>query len=154
MRTAILFAAAAIGLGFPAGLGLAVYMASGSSLAPPAASASVPTGTIAQPSTEPGTETTGVDVSGKCDELEHRNDPECLPGAGGTVDETTGQADTTQGTETTETEEDSSGKGRGRGRGDSGSRPRPQERHQHIRPGCTGWYAPGLALPLCGHPRL
>jgi hypothetical protein len=123
MRTAILFAAAAIGLGFPAGLGLAVYMATGSTLAPPAASASVPTGTIAEPSLE----TTGVDISGNCDEFEHRNDPECLPGAGGTIDdtttgetttdETTTDETTTTETEVTETDGDSSGKGRGRGRG-------------------------------------
>jgi hypothetical protein len=111
MRSAILFAAAAIGLGFPTGLGLAVYLASGSSLAPPAASARVPTGTIAEPSTL----TTGQDVSGNCDEPEHRLDPECLPGA--TVDETTTGETTTDETETTETGDDSSGKGRGRGRG-------------------------------------
>lgn len=115
MRTAILFAAAAIGLGFPAGLGLAVYMASGSTLAPPAASARVPTGTIAQPSQE----TTGVDISGNCDEAEHRDDPECLPAGGPPTDETTtdGTTDETETTEATETDEDSSGKGKGRGRG-------------------------------------
>jgi hypothetical protein len=117
MRTAILFAAAAIGLGFPAGLGLAVYMASGSTLAPPAASARVPTGTIAQPSTQPSPETTGVDISGNCDEAEHRNDPECLPAGGPPTDETTTGETTTDETETTEMDEDSSGKGRGRGRG-------------------------------------
>ena len=114
MRTAILFAAAAIGLGFPAGLGLAVYMASGSTLAPPAASARVPTGTIAQPSRE----TTGVDISGNCDEAEHRDDPECLPAGGPPTDETTTDETTTdETTEATETDEDSSGKGKGRGRG-------------------------------------
>ena len=112
MRRAALFAAAAIGLGFPAGLGLAVYLASGSSLAPPAASARVPTGTIAEPSGE----TTGLDVSGNCDEAEHRLDPECLGGTT-TGDTTTDETTTTDEVTTTETDEDSSGKGRGRGRG-------------------------------------
>ena len=117
-----------IGLGFPAGLGLAVYMASGSSLAPPPASASVPTGTIAEPSLPPLTDTTDTtttdgDVSGNCDELEHQFDPECVGGAtteDTTTDETTTETDTTT-TETDTTDTDSSGKGRGRGRGgDSG----------------------------------
>ena len=94
MRRIALLAAAIVGLGFPAGLGLAVYLASGGSLAPPAATARVPTGTIAQPIPLPSTtnETTTD---------------------GTTTEETTTEADTT----TTETESDSSGKGRGRGRG-------------------------------------
>ncbi len=110
MRRAALLAAAVIGLGFPLGLGLAVYMASGSTLAPSPASARVPTGTIAEPSLPPlttDTTTTDEDISGNCDEAEHRNDPECLPGVkldNTTTDETT-----------TETGEDSSGHGHGRG---------------------------------------
>jgi hypothetical protein len=101
MRRAALFAAAAIGLGFPAGLGLAVYMASGSSLAPPPASARVPTGTIAEPSLPPLGTTTDDTTT---DETT-------------TEDTTTGETTTGGDTTTTETDEDSSGKGRGRGRG-------------------------------------
>lgn len=132
-RLAILMAAI-VGLGFPAGLGLAVYLASGSNLAPPA-TARVPTGTLARPSTPPVTTTSTVeDVSGNCDEAEHRFDPECVgatttdgtPTVGtrtddATTDETTtNEADTT----TTETEDDSSGKGRGRGQGGGSNRGR------------------------------
>jgi hypothetical protein len=121
MRRLALLIAAIVGLGFPAGLGLAVYLASGSSLSPPAASVRVPTGTIARPSTPP---TTVEDLPGKCDEAEHRFDPECLP-AGTTTDETTTDEITTDETTTDETtteletttETDSSGKGRGKGRG-------------------------------------
>jgi hypothetical protein len=103
MRRAALLLAATVGLAFPAGLGLAVYLASGSSLAPPAASARVPTGTIAEPSTlSTATGTTTTDET--------------------TTDETTtGETETeTTETETTETDGDSSGKGRGRGRGRGG----------------------------------
>lgn len=111
MRRPVLLAAAVVGLAFPAGLGLAVYAASGSTLAPPAATARVPTGTIARPSTPPP----GVDVSGNCDEAEHRFDPECTGVPGSTADTTTAETET-ETTETT-TEPDSSGDGRGRGRG-------------------------------------
>jgi hypothetical protein len=126
MRRLALLTAAVVGLAFPAGLGLAVYLASGSTLAPPA-TARVPTGTIARPSTPPATTTSTVeDVSGNCDEAEHRLDPECVGGTttGGTTDErttderTTDEATTEADTTTTEAEEeeDSSGQGRGRGR--------------------------------------
>ena len=113
MGRAILFAAAVIGLAFPLGLGLAVYMASGSTLSPTPASSRVPTGSIAEPSLPPlatnGTTTT-EDLSGNCDEAEHRLDPECLPTDtldGVTTHETTTDDDTT----TTETDDDSSGHG-------------------------------------------
>lgn len=121
MRRLALLTAAIVGLGFPAGLGLAVYMASGSTLAPPAATARVPTGTIARPSTPPPP----VDISGNCDEAEHRLDPECVgvttttdetTTGGTTTDETTTDETTTDET-TTETDSDSSGPGRGRGKG-------------------------------------
>jgi hypothetical protein len=117
MRRAALLAAAVIGLGFPAGLGLAVYMASGSSLAPPPASARVPAGTIAEPSLPPlATDTTtGEDVSGNCDEAEHRNDPECVGGT--TTDETT-ETDDSSGKG--KDEDKDKGKGRGRNRGHGG----------------------------------
>jgi hypothetical protein len=97
MRRLALLTAAIVGLGFPAGLGLAVYLASGSTLAPPAATARVPTGPVARPSLPPvTTDGTTTDES--------------------TTDETTTESDTTT-TETTETDGDSSGKGKGRGRG-------------------------------------
>jgi hypothetical protein len=99
MRRVALLVAAIVGLGFPAGLGLAVYLASGSSLAPPAATARVPTGTIARPSTPPVTATSTGEDGTTTDET--------------TTDETTTEAETT----TTETEADSSGRGRGRGKG-------------------------------------
>lgn len=97
MRRLALLTAAIVGLAFPAGLGLAVYVASGSTLAPPAATARVPTGPVARPSLPPvRTDGTTSDES--------------------TTDETTTESDTTT-TETTETDGDSSGKGKGRGRG-------------------------------------
>ena len=106
MRRLALLTAAIVGLGFPAGLGLAVYLASGSTLAPPAATARVPTGPVGQPSLPPLPTTEGTTTDGT------------------TTGETTTEPDTTT-TETTETEGDSSGKGggkddgkgRGRGRG-------------------------------------
>lgn len=96
MRRLALLTAAIVGLGFPAGLGLAVYMASGSTLAPPAVSARVPTGTIARPSTPPVTTTTTGET---------------------TTDETTTDETTTEAETTTNDAEDSSGKGRGQGKG-------------------------------------
>jgi len=105
MRRLALLTAAIVGLGFPLGLGLAVYMASGSTLAPPAVTARVPTAPVGLPSLPPLTTTDETTTTGET-----------------TTDETT---DTT----TTETEEDSSGKGsgkdgkdkgRGRGRGRGG----------------------------------
>ncbi len=95
MRRSLLVPAALIGLAFPAGLGLAVYAASGSTLAPPPATAQVPTGEIARPSTPPTTT------------LEDTTSAEST-----TTDETTTVDDDT---------DDSSGRGRGRGRGRGGS---------------------------------
>lgn len=103
MRRLAILAAAIVGLGFPAGLGLAVYLASGSSLAPPA-TARVPTGTIGEPSTLP-VPTLSTDDSTTTEET--TTDETTTEGT--TTDETTTEAETTT--------EDSSGKGRGRGRG-------------------------------------
>jgi hypothetical protein len=119
MRRLALLTAAIVGLGFPAGLGLAVYMASGSTLAPPAATASVPADSLGQPSPQTSlppltTTTDGTTTDGTT-----------------TDDTTTGETTTTESdtTDTTETEGDSSGKGsgkddkgkgRGRGRGRGG----------------------------------
>jgi hypothetical protein len=100
MRRLALLTAAIVGLGFPAGLGLAVYLASGSTLAPPAATARVPTGPVARPSLPPLTTTDETTTDETTTEET-------------TTDETTTESDTT----TTETEGDSSGKGKGRGRG-------------------------------------
>ena len=106
MRRLALLTAAIVGLGFPAGLGLAVYLASGSTLAPPPVSARVPTGTIARPSMPPLTTTTTTDDT-TTDETTTRDAT--------TTDDTTTD-DTTTDETTTEADEDS-GKGRGRGRG-------------------------------------
>jgi hypothetical protein len=106
MRRSLLIPVAAIGLAFPAGLGLAVYSASGSSLAPPAATARVPTGELARPSVPPST-TTGATTT-----VETTTDAT-------TTDETTTEDTTT--VEETTTEDDDSGHGRGRGRGRSGT---------------------------------
>lgn len=104
MRRAGLFALVLIGLAFPAGLGLAVYVASGSSLVPPAVSSRVPTGEIARPSIPPVTTST-LDAETTTDEI--------------TTEETSTEGTTTE--ETTTTDDDSeSGRGRGRGRGRSG----------------------------------
>ena len=76
MRTILITLAA---LAFPLGLGAAVYAAAGPSLAsPPAELVSVATDPVAAPAT---TVDEPEDVSGPCDEAEHRNDPRCAPGA-------------------------------------------------------------------------
>ena len=95
-----------VGLAFPAGLGLAVYVASGSTFVSPAATARVPTGSIGRPSTPPVTtdeEHTDTDRRGRCDEEEHRSEPECV-GQATTTGETTTGVTTTAGETTTERE--------------------------------------------------
>jgi len=95
VRRAGLLALVLVGLAFPAGLGLAVYIASGSSLVPPAVSSRVPTGEIARPSVPPVTTSTD--------------------------DETTTVETTTDETTATDDESESGrGRRRGRGRGRSG----------------------------------
>ena len=109
MRRTTVFVAAAVGLLFPLGLALAVYVASAASLDEPAGVrvGSQPLGrvtvttdvrTATAPTTTDATTTDhDDDRSGKCDEPEHRSDPDCVgPGA---------------------STEDDSGRGRGRGRG-------------------------------------
>jgi hypothetical protein len=96
MRRAGLLALVLAGLAFPAGLGLAVYVASGSSLVPPAVTSRVPTGEIARPSVPPVTST-----------LE-------------TTDETATEETTLDQTTTDEVSGSGQGRGRGRGRGRSG----------------------------------
>ena len=120
-----------VGLAFPAGLGLAVYVASGSTFVSPAATARVPTGTIGRPSTPPTVTTdeerTEADRRGRCDEEEHRNDPECVGEAtttGGTTtgDTTTTGETTTERDTTTSDDRDSGSSGSGSsGSGGSGS---------------------------------
>jgi hypothetical protein len=64
---------------FPVGLGAAVYATAGRSLAqPPEALVSVSSNPVAQPVT---TTDDPTDISGPCDEAEHRNDPRCASGA-------------------------------------------------------------------------
>ncbi len=82
---------AVLGLAFPLGLGLGVYLASGSTLAPPAATARIPAGQIARPSL-PRLPTTQDETTQ----------------GGTTTDETTDETTTDE----TETERDSSGKGK------------------------------------------
>ncbi|MDQ3381088.1 MAG: hypothetical protein M3546_12350 [Actinomycetota bacterium] len=103
MRRAGLLALVLIGLAFPAGLGLAMYVASGSSLVPPALSSRVPTGEIARPSTPP-TVTSALADDTSTDEV--------------TTTDTTTEGDTAAATTTDDDSE--SGRGRGRGRGRSG----------------------------------
>lgn len=116
MRRASVLAAAAVGLLFPLGLALAVYAASAASLDEPAGVrvGSQPLGRVtvttdvrtpSAPRTTEATTDRDDDRSGRCDEPEHRSDPDCV-GAGATTGE-----------------DDDSGRGRGRGRGgdDSGS---------------------------------
>jgi len=103
MRRTMFLVLVLVGLAFPAGLGLAVYVASGSSLVPPAVSSRVPTGEIARPSTPPVTTSTLEDEA--------------------TTEETTTEDTSTEETTTDETTTDDdsdSGRGRGRGRGRSG----------------------------------
>jgi hypothetical protein len=122
MRRLALLTAAIVGLGFPLGLGLAVYMASGSTLAPPAATASVPADPVGQPSNLPPLATTDDTTTGETTTDGTTTDDR-------TTDETTTDDTTTDDTttDTTETEDssgkggtDDDGKGRGRGRGRGG----------------------------------
>lgn len=123
MRRLRLLALVLVGLAFPAGLGLAVYVASGSTLVVPAATARVPTGTIGRPSAPPAATTTVEDRTvtdrrGRCDEAEHRNDPGCAGGATTTGGTTTDERTTTS----DDSGSGSSGSGRdGSGSGRSGS---------------------------------
>jgi hypothetical protein len=110
MRRLRFLALALVGLALPAGLGLAVYTASGSALFTPAATAGVQTGTIGRPSTPPtGTATVGDDTDtdrrGRCDEAENRLDPEC-------TGQTTTTGETTTGRTTTSDDSDSDSSGR------------------------------------------
>ena len=104
VRRAGLIALVLVGLAFPAGLGLAVYVASGSSLVPPAVTSRVPTGEIARPSAPPVTTSTST--------LESETTSEQT-----TTDETTTEDTTTEETTTTDEDDEDSGQGRGRGRG-------------------------------------
>jgi hypothetical protein len=73
---------------FPVGLGAAVYATAGRSLAsPPEALVSVSSNPVARPVT---TTDDPSDVSGPCDEAEHRNDPRCAAGAAS--DDNSGQS--------------------------------------------------------------
>lgn len=113
-----LLVAAAVGLLFPLGLALAVYVASAASLDEPAG-VRVGTQPLGQVTatvgpTQTARATTGEtttqddDRSGRCDEPEHRSDPDCVRGAAtGTEDEDGG--------------DEASGQGRGRGRGSDDS---------------------------------
>ncbi len=115
MRRTTFLIAAAIGLLLPLGLALAVYVASAASLDEPAGVrvGSQPLGRVtvttdvrtatAPTTTEEVTTEHDDDRSGKCDEPEHRSDPDCVGGAGATTDE------------------DDSGRGRGRGDDDDDS---------------------------------
>lgn len=110
MRRATVLTIAVVGLLFPLGLAFAVYVASAGSLAEPTGVAALPAEPIAQPTvsvqrprgttervTTAATTVGERDVSGKCDEPEHRSDPDC-----------------------TDVGDDRSGQGRGRGRGRGG----------------------------------
>jgi hypothetical protein len=108
MRALVLGAAA---VAVPASLALGVYLAAGSSLtAPPAAVVRVSTTPIAQP-----VSTLENDVSGPCDEPEHRNDPRCIRGT------TTSPVDDDRSGSNSGSDSSGSGdSGKGRGRGRSG----------------------------------
>ncbi len=117
MKRLSIIAAAAIGLLFPLGLAFAVYLASASSLEEPADAAFSTSQTIAQPTvrverakTQPrpaATTTERDETRRRCDEPEHRSDPDCTGSAG---------------TSAAEPGDDGSGRGRGGGGSDgSGS---------------------------------
>jgi hypothetical protein len=129
LRTVTMVLAA---LAVPALLALGVHLAAGSSLtAPPAAVARVSTEPLAQPSrpvtsstTTTTTTSTTEDISGPCDEAEHRNDPRCAPGATTTTTrDDGGNSNRGHGSDNSGSGSDNSGSGssgRGRGRGRSG----------------------------------
>lgn len=112
----------AAGIAIPVLLALSVYFVSAGSLASTEIATPAPAQPLAQPSTaEPAKQpakkakakakakaatkgtTTGEDVSGKCDEAEHANDPECT------------------GAEPADEDNSGSGSGDGSGSDDSGS---------------------------------
>jgi hypothetical protein len=111
-------------LAVPALLALGVHLAAGSSLtSPPQAVARVSTEPLARPSrplTTSTTTSTTEDISGPCDEAEHRNDPRCAPGASTTTttrDDDDG-SNRGRGSDNSGPGSDSSGRGRGRSGGD------------------------------------
>ena len=77
---------ALLALAFPVGLVLAVYVTAEPSLAAQPVPAAITERAIAEPSkttTEADRTTTDRSGSDRCQEAEHRNDPECLTGTGG-----------------------------------------------------------------------
>jgi Histidine kinase-, DNA gyrase B-, and HSP90-like ATPase/His Kinase A (phospho-acceptor) domain len=109
--TLIVLAALAV----PALLALGVHLAAGSSLtAPPPLVARVSTTPIAAPA--PAQQS---DLSGPCDEVEHRNDPRCA-GTGTTTTTTRTTAVDDNGGRHSGTDDSGSSSGKGRGRGRSG----------------------------------
>src|SRR5688500_1669182 len=99
MRRSLLIPLAVIGLAFPAGLGLAVYTASGNALDTPPATAQVPTGEIARPSAPPSTTVEDSTTTGTT--TDERTTDETT-----TFDETTTSDETTTEGETTTTDDD------------------------------------------------
>ena len=123
MRSARLLLLALVGLALPAGLALAVYATSANSLASPVSAARVPSVTLGQPTTPPATTQERADDSGRaagrCDEPEHRSDPEC--GASGSTVPASPPRTTSDDGRVGGDDGSSPGRGRGRGRGRSGS---------------------------------
>jgi hypothetical protein len=79
---------ALLALAFPVGLVFAVYVTAEPSLAAQPVPAAITERAIAEPSKKTTTEddkrtTTDRRGSDRCQEAEHRNDPECLTGTGG-----------------------------------------------------------------------
>ena len=115
MRAARVTAIVVAALVLPALLALGVHFAAGSSLtAPPPLVARVSTTPIAAPA--PAQQ---ADVSGPCDEAEHRNDPRCK-GTTTTTNGTTTVDDNSSRHSGSDDSGSGSGSGKGRGRGRSG----------------------------------
>ncbi len=114
MRTLRVTLIAAAALAVPALLAIGVHLAAGSSLtAPPPVVARVSTTPIAAPA--PAQK---ADVSGPCDEAEHRNDPRCAGSDGTTTTTPTTTADDKSGRRSGSDDSGSRGRGRGRSGGD------------------------------------
>ena len=114
-----------LALAFPVGLAFAVYVTAEPSLAAQPVPAAITQRVIAEPSrtTTEDDRTTTDDRSGsdRCQEAEHRNDPECVTGTGGSGSSGSGSDDDNSGSGSSNSGSGSSNSGSGSDNSGSGS---------------------------------
>jgi hypothetical protein len=123
MRAGIVLLAL-LALAFPVGLVFAVYVTAEPSLAAQPVPAAITERAIAEPSkttTEDDRTTTDRSGSDRCQEAEHRNDPECLTGTSGSGSSGSGSDDDNSGSGSSNSGSGSSNSGSGSDDSGSGS---------------------------------